>query len=53
MVKGSQVAHDWSNNMVIIQSNGTIKTIAATEHLGSNAKQLEVLLCYDFYNNIT
>jgi hypothetical protein len=38
--------------MVIIQANGTIKTIATMKHLGSNVKQLEVLLCYDFYNSI-
>jgi hypothetical protein len=34
--------------MVIIQGNGTIKTIAITKHLDSNVKQHEVLLCYDF-----
>jgi hypothetical protein len=52
-LKDTKVAHDADNNMVIIQGNGTIKTIVATKHLGSNVKQLEVLLCYDFYNNIT
>jgi len=52
-LRDTKVAHDWGNNMVIIQGNGTIKTIIATKHLGSNVKQLEVLLCYDFYNSIT
>jgi hypothetical protein len=52
-LRDTKVAHDWGNNMVIIQGNGTIKTIVATKHLGSNVKQLEVLLCYDFYNSIT
>jgi hypothetical protein len=52
-LRDTKVAHDWSNNMVIIQGNGTIRTIAATKHLGSNVKRLEVLLCYDFYNSIT
>jgi len=52
-LKDTKVEHDWGNNMVIIQGNGTIETMAATKHLGSNVKQLEVLLCYDFYNSIT
>jgi hypothetical protein len=52
-LKDTKVEHDWGNNMVIIQGNGTIETMATTKHLGSNVKQLEVLLCYDFYNNIT
>jgi len=52
-LKDTKVEHDWNNNMVIIQGNGTIRTMVATKHLGSNVKQLEVLLCYDFYNIIT
>jgi hypothetical protein len=34
--------------MVIIKGNETIKTIVVTKNFGSNVKQLEILLCYDF-----
>jgi hypothetical protein len=34
--------------MVTIKSNKTIKTIVVIKNLGSNVKQLEILLCYDF-----
>jgi hypothetical protein len=33
--RDTKVAHDWSNNMVIIQGNGTIRIITTTKHLGS------------------
>jgi len=32
-LRDTKVAHDWSNNMVIIQGNGTIRTITANKHL--------------------
>jgi hypothetical protein len=52
-LKDAKVAHDWDNNMIIIRGNGIVRTIAITKHLGSCVKQLEVLLCYDFWNGIT
>jgi hypothetical protein len=45
--------HDWGNNLISIEGNGTIHTIIVTKHLDSNTKCLEVLLCYDFVNEIT
>jgi hypothetical protein len=44
---------DWGNNMVTIQENVIIKTIVVTNHLGSNVKRPKVLLCFDYYNDIT
>jgi hypothetical protein len=38
--------------MVIIQGNGTIRTIFIIKHLGNNDERLEVLLGYDFCNGI-
>jgi hypothetical protein len=29
-----KVAHDWRNNIITIQENGTVKTITVTKHLG-------------------
>ncbi len=36
-----------------IQGNGTIRTVVVTKHLGTNVKQLKVLLCYNYQNGIT
>ncbi len=38
--------------MVIIQGNGTIRTIVEIKHLGNNVERSEVLLGYDFCNGI-
>jgi hypothetical protein len=43
-----KVEHDWGNNIVTIQGNGTIRTITVAKHLGSEVRRLEVLLCYDY-----
>ncbi len=48
-----KVTHDWGNNLINIESNGTIHTITITKHLDSNTKCLKVLLCYNFVNIVT
>ncbi len=35
----AKVAHDWGNNIVTIQENGTIITIILTKHLGGEIKR--------------
>jgi len=40
-----KMAHDWGSNIVIIQGNGTIRTIIVTKHLGSEIRKPEGLLC--------
>ncbi len=45
--------HDWGNNLISIEGNGTIRTIAVTKHLDNNTKCPEVLLFYDFVNEVT
>jgi hypothetical protein len=52
-VKDAKVTHDWGNNMITIQGNGTIKTIKMTKHLGTNLKKPKVLICFDYQNGIT
>jgi hypothetical protein len=38
----AKIAHDWGNNMITVQGNGTIQTIAMIKHLDTNLKRLEV-----------
>jgi hypothetical protein len=52
-LKDAKVAHDWGNNTLTIQGNGTIRTITITKHLGGEVRKLEVLQCYDYHNGIT
>jgi hypothetical protein len=37
-LKDDEVAHDWGNNNVTIQGNGTIKTIKITKHVGGEIR---------------
>jgi hypothetical protein len=48
-----KVAHDWGNNIVTIQGNGTIKIITVTKHFRGEVKRPKMLLCYDYQNGIT
>jgi hypothetical protein len=52
-LKDAKVAHDWGNNIVIIQGNEGVRIITITEHLGGEIRRLKVLLCYDYQNGIT
>jgi hypothetical protein len=38
-LRDAKVAHDWGNNIVTIQENGTIITIILTKHLGGEIKR--------------
>jgi len=49
----TKVTHEWGNNFITIEGNGTIRTIVVTKHLESNTKCLEVLLYYNFVNGVT
>jgi hypothetical protein len=48
-----KMAHDWGSNIVTIQGNGTVRIIIITKHLGGEVRRQEVLLCYDYHNDIT
>ncbi len=52
-MRDARIAHDWGNNTMNIQRNGTVRTIMVIKHLGVHVKQLEMLLCYDYHNGIT
>jgi hypothetical protein len=47
-LKDAKVAHDWGNNNITIQGNGTVKTITTTKHLGAEVRRLEELMCYTY-----
>lgn len=42
-----RIIHDWGNNLITIEGNGIVRTIAITIHLSSNTKCHQVLMCYD------
>jgi hypothetical protein len=39
--------------LFIIEGNGTTKTIVVTKRLDETSKRQEVILCYDFFNEVT
>jgi len=49
-LRNVKVAHDWGNNMIMIQGNVIVQTIAVIKHLVINLKRLEALLCFDYQN---
>jgi hypothetical protein len=40
------------NNLITIEGNGTVRTIAVTKHLDGNTKLPEVLFYCDFMNDV-
>jgi hypothetical protein len=48
-----KVTHDRRNNVIIVQSNGTIKTILVNKKLGVETRRPQVLICYDLMENLT
>jgi hypothetical protein len=52
-LRDAKVAHDWGNNTITVQRNGIVRTITVTKHLGSEVRRPQVLLCYDYHNDIT
>ncbi len=52
-LKDAKVTHDWGNNTMMIQGNGTFITIIMTKHLGAELKWPKMLWCYNYQNGIT
>jgi hypothetical protein len=48
----AHVTHDWGNNLITIEGNGTMWTIAITKHLDNNTKCPKVLLCYNLMEGV-
>jgi hypothetical protein len=49
----AHVIHDWGNNLIRIEGNGTMQIIVITKHFDNNTKCLEVLLCYNMMEGVT
>jgi hypothetical protein len=42
-LKDVKVTHDWGNNVVIVQGNGTIRTISINKKLGAKTRRPKYL----------
>jgi hypothetical protein len=51
--KDAKVSHDWGNNVIIVQGNGTIRTISDNMKLGVETRRPQVFVCYDFMEGLT
>ncbi len=43
----AKVTHDWGNNVITIEGNGTVKTILVNRKLGVETKRPQIFVCYD------
>jgi len=48
-----KVTHDWGNNVINVQGNGTIKTISINKKLGAETKIPQIFVCYDLLDGLT
>ncbi len=52
LLRFAKVAHDWGNNVIIIQGNGTIRTILINKKLGTKTRRPQVFVCYDLIEGL-
>jgi hypothetical protein len=52
-LRGAKVTHDWGNNVINVQGNGTVKTISVNMKLGAETKRPQVFVCYDLMERLT
>jgi hypothetical protein len=51
-LRDAKVTHDWGNNVITVQGNGTVRTILINKKLGVETKRPQVLVCYDFMEGL-
>ncbi len=51
-LRDAKVTHDWGNNVIIVQGNGTIKTISINKKLGVETIWPQALVCYDLMERL-
>lgn len=49
----AKVTHDWGSHVVIINGNGTVRSIQVNFQASPRPKLLEVLVCYNFGKGVT
>jgi hypothetical protein len=52
-LKDAKVTHEWGNNVIIVQDNGTFNTISVNRKLGVKTRKPQVLVCYDLLKGLT
>ncbi len=52
-ITNAKVTHDWGNNVITIQGNGTIRTILVNKKLGVETRRPQVLVYYDLMQRLT
>jgi len=52
-LKDAKVTHDWGNNVIIVRSSGTIKTISINKKLGAKMRRPQILVYYDLLEWLT
>jgi hypothetical protein len=45
-LRDAKVTHDWGNNVISVQGNGTIRTISVNKKLGTETRRPQVLVCH-------
>jgi hypothetical protein len=43
----AKVTHDWGNNVITVQGNGTLRTILVNKKLGAETRKPQVFVSYD------
>ncbi len=51
-LRDAKVTHDWGTNVIIIQGNGTVRTISVNRKLGAKTKRPQILMCYDLMEGL-
>jgi hypothetical protein len=52
-LKDTKVTHDWGNNVVIVQGNGTVRTKLVNKKLGAETRRPQVFVCYNLMEGLT
>ncbi len=50
--RNAKVTHDWDNNVINVQGNGSIKTILINKKLGAKTRRPQILVYYDLMEGL-
>jgi hypothetical protein len=50
--RDAKITHDWGNNVITVQGNGTVITISINKKLGAETKSPQILVCYDLLEGL-
>jgi len=52
-LRNAKVTHDWGNNVITVQGNGTFKTISVNRKLGVETRRPQLLVYYGLMESLT